>query len=593
MFRPPGAIHGGKLAVNLIEMFRSAAERAGDDRGVRFYTSPTESEYLGYRQLDQRGRAVASALAARGVVPGEVVVVALNSGFDYIDAMYGIIYSGAAIVPTAVSATGSPDAMADRIRGVAAASGARLVLTERSVLQTLSGPIEAGVFDGLEIVAVAELLASGDADAWVEPALGPDALASLLFTSGSTGDPKGVMTTHESLLAALAIVQDAGRTNEESVVVGWMPFHHAMGLILQLLLPIFLASSVVLTSTEQFQRRPILWLQLMSIHRATFTLAANFAFGLCTQFATDEQVAELDLSSLDVVINGGEPVRTATIREFLDRFASTGIRESTMTPALGMTESMLVSAKPIGTELTVVDVDAAGLEAGDFRAAAPGTRAIEMVSCGVACEGCNIVVVDPVTEVELEDGRLGEIWLASPGASIGYWNNPEATRAVFGGRLADDDRNYIRTGDLGALVDGQLFITGRVKDLIIVRGRNIYPQDIEAAATAFDPLLGPAVAFELTGHPSEVGLVVEFDDGGSSTTEQALAERARSLRLSLVREFSLPSLAVGLTEPGGVPRTAAGKVRRSFTRTSLEENALPMIYSEGFSERSVDLSTVE
>jgi len=569
------------MADTLVDMLRSTADRVGDENGFRFYETRHESDFLGYAELDRRSRTIATALADRGLVPGDVVVLALNPGFDFIEAVYGALYAGLAIAPTAASGNATTAAVAASIAGIASASGAKLILTQGAVLDKLREPYAAGAFGDVPAVTVAQLRASGDPDAWVSPDVDKTALAGLMFTSGSTGDPKGVIFTHQTLIAAQEIGRLSMQLSDQTVLVGWLPFHHSFGLSVQVLLPVYLGASAVLTSTAQFQRHPIFWLQLISKHRATASAAANFAFGLCTQFATDQQVAELDLSSLRVISNGSEPVRTETVRAFLERFASAGVRESMFAPALGTTESMLVTMKPMGEKLVVLDADAKALESGILRAAATGQRAVEMVSCGPAAPLCEVAVVDPATGIRLADGEVGEIWLASPATSPGYWHRPDATAETFGARLPGDEHRYNRTGDLGALIDGELFVTGRLKDLIIVRGRNIYPQDIEAAAVRFHPAVGAGTAFELTGHPCEVGIVLEVDgekmpaDGGASAF-------ARDLRSALVRELSLPSLAIAFLPTGELPRTAIGKVKRSFTRAALENGELDVAYADGF-----------
>jgi acyl-CoA synthetase (AMP-forming)/AMP-acid ligase II len=403
-----------------------------------------------------------------------------------------------------------------------------------------------------------------------------------LFTSGSTGDPKGVIYTQATFLGSMAVNELAMGGTTDSVIVGWMPCHHAFGLAVQVLFPVYLGADVVLTSTEQFQRRPIFWLQLISRHRGTMSAAANFAFGLCTQFATDEQIAELDLTSLQVISNGSEPVRTATIQAFLDRFESTGIREGMIAPALGTSESMLVTMKPIGQDLVILDVDAAGLETGTIQAAPPGARSIEMVSCGVACPLCEVAIVDASTGTRLPDGQVGEIWLSSPATSPGYWHRPDATAEAFGAKLDGDERSYNRTGDLGALIAGELFITGRLKDLIIVRGRNIYPQDIEAAAIRVHPAVGIGTAFELVGHPAEIGIILELDGDEIPEDSHGLDALAAIVRSALVHQFSLPSLAIAFLPTGDLPRTAIGKVKRRFTRSQFERGELGVMYADGF-----------
>ncbi|MEO6826047.1 MAG: fatty acyl-AMP ligase [Microbacteriaceae bacterium] len=572
----------------LIEMLRSTADRVGDEHGIRFYETREESAFLGYAELDRSSRTMAAALSQRGLVPGDVVVLALNSDLEFIRAAYGALYAGLAIAPAPVSETNAPDVMRARIAEIAAASGARLIISQEAVLDRFRPLPTAESFGSVAVTTVAELRNAGDAKAWTEPAIDEGALATLMFTSGSTGDPKGVVSTHGTLLSSMEALTPSLNGTPDSVIVGWAPFHHAMGFAVAVILPAYLAASAVLTTAVQFQRRPIFWLQLISRHRGTMSAAANFAFALCTQFATDEQISELDLSSLDVIVNGAEPVRTETMRAFLDRFSSAGIRESMMAPGFGATETMLVTMKQLGQKMVVLDFDATALESGTLKPVTKSERSVELVSCGVAGPGCIVAIADPSTGERLADGQVGEIWAAGPNIAHGYWRRPDATAEAFGAHLADDEHDYYRTGDLGALINGEMFVTGRLKDLIIVRGRNIYPQDIEAAAARFHPAVGMGTAFELTGHPADVGIILEVDGNETPLDNAELNTLALNLRSDLVHQFSLPSLAIGFLVAGELPRTALGKVRRAFTRSALENGQLRLVYADGFSPRVQD-----
>jgi acyl-CoA synthetase (AMP-forming)/AMP-acid ligase II len=459
---------------------------------------------------------------------------------------------------------------------------ARVVLTQPEVIEMLGGEETVATL-GVPLITIADLQADGDEAAWTAPDIDEGAVATLMFTSGSTGDPKGVTLSNGNVLAVCAAAKDILGDPETSVYVGWAPFHHVMGLMSQVFMPAYHGTQTVVMSTAQFQRRPVLWLQLMSKHRATWTAAGNFAFDLCAQLATDEQVAELDLSRVQTFFTGSEPVRMETVHRFVDRFASAGVHLDQITPAYGATEAMLITAKQVGGRLFYMDVDADALELGTLRGATTG-RAYEMVSCGVPFPGSSVVVVDPATGLPVEEGQVGEVWTASASVSAGYWNNPKATAEVFGAKLPGDDRDYMRTGDLAAFFDGELFITGRVKDLIIIRGRNIYPQDLEAAATRVHPSVGIGAAFELANHPSDVGIVLEFDPERVENDDAGLDALSREIRAALVREFSLPSLAVAFLATGDVPRTASGKVRRSLSRSLIENGELDVLFADGFAK---------
>lgn len=550
-------------------LHRNAAE-FDDTRGITFYTSSTVTDFRGFAELDRRARAIGAALQARGYGVGERVVVALSPGLGWADAVYGVLYGGLAFVPAPTTAFGPSDVLAARLAGIADASEAAVIITDSAVLSSL-GEDAAAIAD--RAVVLDDLLRESDPDSWADPGVDGGALAYLFFTSGSTGDPKGVMGTHGGLLATARAGAELFLLDRESTMVGWLPLHHAMGLLVQIVIPAMNGGQAVLSTTEQFQRRPISWLQLMSRHRATVSLAGNFAFALCVQFATDEQVAGLDLSSLRCLVSGSEPVRPETVAAFVDRFRSAGLDPVTVTPAFGMTEAMLVSVKAPGDGYRATDVDPTALELGEF--APTDGASTELISCGIPPADTTIAIVDPDSLTRLPERRVGEIWISSPSVSLGYFGRPEATAETFGFSLPGDDRLYMRSGDLGVLSDGELYVTGRLKDVIILRGRNIYPQDIEAAAAALSPALGVGAAFEISDHSAPVGLVVEYDATVTPASPEELAELTEKVAAEVVRRFSLPSVATRFVPVGTVPRTPTGKVRRKMARSLFESGELP------------------
>jgi len=565
-------------STTLFEALQQTAADYGDDRGIRYFATLDIEEYRSFAALDHRARIIGQALTGAGHSPGGRAVIAMTPGLLWADAVYGILYAGLSFVPTANGGFDSGSAIAGRVADIARASEASFILIDRKMRANLGEEVH---LLGAPVLVIEDLLTAGDADAWVSPEVDGDAPASMFFTSGSTGDPKGVVSTHRGLLATAEAAEELLQADRDSTLVGWLPLHHAMGLIMQVLVPAINGGQAVLTTTEQFQRRPMSWLQLISDHRATLSLAGNFAFALCTQFATDEQVADLDLSNMKYFVSGSEPVRPETVTAFIDRFTPSGLKATAIAPAFGMTEAMFISTKPAGVVYRALGVDAASLEHGVLvPSGAPDS--VQLISCGVAASHTRLAIVDPDSRVELPESRVGEIWISSPCVSPGYFGRPDATAETFGFALSGDDRTYMRSGDLGAIVDGELFVTGRLKDVIIVRGRNIYPQDVEAAATALSPALGIGAAFELDG-ATTVGLLVEYDPAAAESVdaEQLVAH----VRHELEERFSLPSVAVGLVPTGSVPRTATGKVRRKPARALLESRTLTLLHSIGFDSR--------
>jgi acyl-CoA synthetase (AMP-forming)/AMP-acid ligase II len=568
----------------MIDMLRRTAGDPAGDHGFLFYETPDQKAFLSYRELDARARAIGEALVRRGYRPGEVAVLGLQPGLDFLHAAYGALYAGLTIAPAPMAGAGDAAAIVSRLAPILLGSAARLVLATPSTTQALASTEVPWSTAVVEIITTADLLEDGDADAWVAPDIDGESVAALLFTSGSTGRPKGVMMTHSGIVGTIESYSEMIGATADSTFVGWMPVHHAAGFCMQVIMPALFGAQTVLTPTAQFQRRPFFWLQLLSEHRATFTMSANFAFDVVARLTTDEQLATLDLSSVRVILSGAEPVRMDTIRRFVDRFQSVGIHENMFMPVLAMTEALVVAMKRPGTPLTAMAADAVALE-DRLLVPAEGGRSVEIVTTGAVGPSHTLAIVDPVELRQLGDGQIGEIWISGPAVSSGYWQNPEATLEAFGNKLGDDGRTYLRTGDLGGLIDGELYITGRLKDLIIIRGRNLYPQDLEALATTL-PGVGIGAAFELGDHPSDVGIVLEFDaeqfPDGDADPVSAIAD----IRSRLVKEFSLPSLAVALIPPGTLPRTASGKVQRAITRTTIENGGLELIAADGFAESS-------
>jgi acyl-CoA synthetase (AMP-forming)/AMP-acid ligase II len=563
-------------SMTLVDRLHATAENVGDTHGILYYDTPDETRYRSYTDLERNARTVADALMTLGYKTGDMVVIGLSTGLEWADAAWGALYAGLAFIPAPVAGYGTGAAIGERIAGMAKAAEASVFLTDASVLARLDTEAL-----GVPVLLLEDLLADGDAEAWVAPAIDADTIAYLLYTSGSTGDPKGVIATHGTVGATADAANVIWDSSPSATLVGWAPMHHIMGLMMQVVIPAVNGANAVATTTEQFQRRPVFWLQLMSKHKATMSAAGNFAFALCTQLATDEQIAELDLSSMKALFSGSEPVRPETVRAFVERFAPAGITEKMIAPVMGMTESNMISGKFAGDDLTVRRFDAVALESGSL-VPAEGEGSVEWVSCGRTTDETTVVIVDPDTFLPVPDGAVGEIWVSSPMVSPGYFRRPDATAETFGHTLDEYDGSFMRTGDLAAVLDGELYVTGRLKEMIIVRGRNLYPQDIEAAARTVSPAVGIGACFELSGHPSVVGIVLEVDDEALTESGEGLDDLAVRVRDALMTRISLPSLAVAFVAAGTLPRTPTGKVRRTPTRASIENGTLPTIYSSGF-----------
>ncbi|WP_165314435.1 AMP-binding protein [Agromyces protaetiae] len=563
-------------APDLFEALQRTAAKWGNDRGIRWFDSPDHSDYIGFADLEREARTIGASIQAAGFGIGTTAVIAVGSGLDWPGAVFGAMAAGVTFMPAPVSGYGSAEYLTEGVAAIARSGDAGLLIVDRGTLERLDGLSALGV-----PVLLIEDLRAGDPDAWVDPGLTPDDIAYLLFTSGSTGDPKGVIATHGMIVRTSTANKEAFNFTDDSVMVGWAPMHHIMGLLSQVIVPAVNGTHSVTMPTEQFQKRPLGWLQLISTYRGTYSAAGNFAFDLVTRLVTDEQIADLDLRSLKGLFCGSEPIRPETMRAFIDKFAPAGITDKVVSTSYGMTETGMITGKFPEDDLVIRRFDREALESGRL-VPSDGEGSVEWVSCGRPDAYTTVQLVDPDTLLPVEDGVVGEVWANSPVISPGYFRRPDATAETFGLKLPGDDLPYMRTGDLAARLDGQLFVTGRLKEMLIIRGRNIYPMDIEAAAREVSPAVGIGAVFELTDHDMGVGIVAELDAEALAASGETVDELAERLRKELAAKFSLPYLAVAFVEPGRLPRTGTGKVRRTPTRRQLGDGTLATVHTLGF-----------
>ena len=522
----------------------------------------TEAIKLTCRELDEKARSIAvhlETLCGRGAR----ALLLFPPGLDYIAAFWGCLYAGVVAVPA------YPPRMnrnLQRIQAIVADSDAAIALTTSATLARIQ-PLLAHE-QALENLAwiTTDDLTSDVASAWRMPDIDRKTLAFLQYTSGSSGTPKGVMVTHGNLLHNELMIQRAFRQTKESVIVGWLPLYHDMGLIGNVLQPLFTGSRCVLMSHVAFLKRPLRWLQAISRHRATTSGAPNFAYDLCARRITAEERATLDLSSWTTAFNGSEPVRADTLELFSETFKSCGFRASAFTPCYGLAEATLfVSGGFKSRGSNIKSFGATALEqnrAIETNEDDEGSRSL--VSCGSSSGEQQVVIVDPKSGAINGPNEVGEIWIAGESVASGYWKRPKDTEDTFGARLAGLDGSFLRTGDQGFLHQGELFITGRVKDLIIIRGRNLYPQDIEKTVEESHGILRPtgaAFSVDLDGEERLV-VVQETERNTSADYEEIL----NAVREAIAEEYEINVYAVLLVKAGGVPRTSSGKIQRRACR---------------------------
>ncbi|MEU2441664.1 fatty acyl-AMP ligase [Streptomyces rubradiris] len=545
------------------------------NRAFTFVDFP-ESDSLGrhrsltWRALDLRARAVAEALV-RTVTPGERAALVLPQGLDYVAAFLGCLYAGVTAVPLF-----TPDLPGHegRLAAVLADCEPACLLTDTATADRVLAFTTEHHLPETALLTVDGLTAPALAGAEPPRRPGPEDTAYLQYTSGSTRTPAGVMITHANVVAnarqgmAGLEVEDAATT-----AVGWLPLFHDMGLILSVAAPVVGGLGSVLMDPVNFLLAPERWLRLLGSAPRVVTAAPNFAYDYCVSRIGTDTVEELDLSGVSVMLNGSEPVRPATLDRFRDHFAPAGLAPEALCPGYGLAEAtVFVAADSPSALATGVDCDSDALAEGRVTPAADPARATRLMLCG-APSGQLVRIVEPDSGAVLGEDAVGEIQVRGPNVGAGYWKKAALSAEVFGTRAAgetDDGPGWLRTGDLGALHGGALLVTGRLKDLIIVDGRNHYPQDIEEtvqqAVTAIRPDRLAAISVPGPGEAADLLVVV----AEHRHRQVADAEEARSAaRAAVARRHGLRLDELLLVAPGSVPRTSSGKISRAATRSRL------------------------
>ncbi|MEV7232513.1 fatty acyl-AMP ligase [Streptomyces sp. NPDC051020] len=549
---------------------------------VRSDGSAPVEETLTYGQLDAAARSVAVALAENGVRTGDRVLLLHPQGLGFVRAFLGCVYAGAVPVPAPLP--GGQRHHYVRAAGIIRDAGVSLVLTGRDDLAEISAWLDESP-DRVPCLAV-EDAATADAGQWWRPDIDGDSLVFLQYTSGSTSAPKGVMVSHSNLLHNLALIQRSTGFTRETRFGSWLPLYHDMGLIGLLLEPLYLGASATLMSPTEFLKRPVSWLRMIDRRGIHMTSAPNFAYDLCIRRLTDEQIAGLDLSRWRWACNGAEPIDARTLAAFGERLAPAGFRQEAFLPCYGMAETTLfiTGSDP---ELPPVSrwADAADLERNVLTPLSadpgddPGRPAQLLASSGTGWE-LDVIVVDPADHQVLADGRIGEIWVRGGSVGRGYWNNEEENERIFRAVTADGRTGFLRTGDLGAILDGQLFVTGRIKEMLIVHGRNLYPHDIERSARLAHPSVAHLVGSVFTVPAAREEIVVVQEVRAPGKGEDFLREVTAAVRKALTAELGVRIANVVLVRPGRVSRTTSGKIQRRLMRTLFLENAMEPLHEE-------------
>lgn len=567
----------GDHPLTCIDLLSSRAERT-PSLAVHTFLADGErpDRVLTCEHLDRRARQIGAVLQQAGLT-GRTVLLLYPPGLDFIEAFFGCLYAGAIAVPAYPP---KANRSFGRLNAILHDAGAGAVISLGDMLEDIQRRLEElGEHPNCLWLATDRMV--DGADSWRRPDITADTLAFLQYTSGSTGDPKGVMVSHGNMLHNAEGVRIACGLSTESTSVCWLPSFHDMGLITGVLEPLHAGFPNYMMAPAAFLQKPARWLQAVSRYRATFGGAPNSAYELCLRAVTGEQCEGLDLSSWTSVFNGAEPVRAETLRRFVEKFGPYGFPANAMLPAYGMAEAtLMISCGPPGNGSTLLRAKADALQQHRVVAAqADDAETAELVGCGQVSVGMQVVAVNPETSARCADGEIGELWVAGPSVAKGYWKRAEQTQAIFEARIAgSDDGPYLRTGDLGYVRDGWVFVTGRLKDLIIIGGRNFYPQDVELTVECCHAALNPgtAAAFSIDEGNAErlvVAVEVQRQARRSVKPEEVFA----AIRRAVAEEHELQVHAIALLQPSTVPKTSSGKIQRRPCREAFLSGELETI----------------
>ncbi|MDZ8093952.1 MAG: beta-ketoacyl synthase N-terminal-like domain-containing protein [Nostoc sp. DedQUE05] len=570
----------------LVDVLRYRAIGQPQTLGYTFLVDgESEGSRLTYGALDREARAIATYLQTF-TKPGDRVLLLYPPGLEFITAFFGCLYAGTIAIPAYPPRQNQSIA---RLGAIVSDAQATAILTTTALL-----PIVKNYFaDNPELASLKVLASDGISEAmsttgvdaaqeWQAPNIDGNTLAFLQYTSGSTGMPKGVMVSHSNLLHNLAYIDQGWNHTPNSVMVTWIPFFHDMGLIYGVLQPLYYGFPSYIMAPVSFIGRPIRWLQAISRYQATHSSAPNFAYELCLRKITAEQRASLNLSSWQVASNGAEPVKAETLQRFAKAFASCGFQETAFCPAYGLAEATLkVTTVEAQTQPITIELETTALAQNRVMlATAEDSKTRLLVGCGNSQQGdTQIAIAHPELLRRCLPDEVGEIWVAGASITQGYWQRYEETKHTFAAYLADTGEGpFLRTGDLGFLQDGELFITGRLKDLIIIRGHNHYPQDIELTVTNSHSALGTqgvaAFTIEVDG---EEQLVVACEVERTAVRKLDASEVIGCIRQAVTTQHELEVHAVLLLKPASIPKTSSGKIQRYATRAGFLAGTLEVV----------------
>ena len=568
---------------SLVEILRyRAREQPNQVAYVGLENGETELGRLTYLELDRQARAIALQLQSLGAANARVLLTyPLSDGLAFTAAFFGCLYAGA------IAITAWPplnESLLQELQYKAVDAEVQFALSTQSLLaQAQDSFADKPPLSQVHWVST-DLLTSEIDDAqiehWQAPEIKPETLAYLQYTSGSTGLPKGAMISHGNVLDNLGLIYRTCQYTAKDIGVCWLPLYHDLGLVGAVIQPVYAGGPVVMMSPVDFILKPIRWLRAISRYRATTSGGPNFAYDLCLRKITDEQGAELDLSSWAIAVNGAEPVLPNTLDRFAKAFVPAGFKREAFCPAYGMAETtVMISLSGRNAPPVVKSVDRQALEQNKIEATSDETNARQVVGCGLVGEDHPVVIVDPDSLTRCQPNQVGEIWVSGPSVAQGYWNRTEETEQTFRAYTSDTQEGpFLRTGDMGFLDGDELFITGRIKDVIILWGNNHYPHFLESTVEESHPALRPAggAVFGIAVDGEE-RLVVVHEVEPQQLKALNVAEVIGAIRQNLGMHHMLEAHAIALLRPGSTPKTPTGKTQRSACKAKYLAGELNII----------------
>ena len=568
----------------LVELLRYRASNQPERIAYIFLRDgETEEARLTYGELDQNAREIAAHLQSLDA-QGERGLLLYPPGLEFISAFFGCLYAGVVAIP-AYPPRRNQNLL--RLQAIIADSQARFTFTNAALFSSLENQLTKDPELAAMKWVVTDEIDHHLSAAWQEPTLEKNSLAFLQYTSGSTGTPKGVMVSHYNLLINSADLDRGWGHDQDSAIVTWLPTFHDMGLIYGVIQPLYKGFLCYMISPASFMERPLRWLQAISDKKATHSAAPNFAYDLCVRKIPPEKRASLDLSRWRMALNGAEPVRAEVLEKFAEAFQVSGFKATALCPGYGLAEATLkVTAVAYNSPPYFYRVQANALEKNQIIAATEtDTNVQTLVGCGWTTIDTKIVIVDPETLKPSLPEIVGEIWVSGATIAQGYWGKPQETQETFQAYLADTGAGpFLRTGDLGFIKDGELFVTGRLKEVILIRGRNNYPQDIELTVQNSHPALRPSCGAAFTVEvKEEERLVVVQEVERTWLRKIDTDEVKRAIRKAVVQEYDLQVYAIALIRTGSLPKTSSGKIQRRSCRAKFLEGSLEIVGQENSS----------